>query len=176
MSESPLCGSAPVRKVTVDPEIAKSEPEVSSTPFFLSIRLETGAGILARVKIAFEPLAVPPGISASMNVAPLVPDAALATSVLTVDCRLETVLLMLPTVVLKLPTVEVTVFKELEMAFRYELRPVTCPMPRVADVVVVVVLGTVDRTWLRFNGEALGPTCQVSTQLVRPSPLVYTAR
>jgi hypothetical protein len=70
---------------------------------------------------------------------------------------------------------EVTVLRDVERAFRYELNPVTCPI----EIAVVPEEppdeGKVVLTCASVRGLLLGPTCHVSTQLVNPSRLLKVA-
>ena len=94
---------------------------------------------------------------------------------LTVAFRFDTDVPKPESVVLKPLKLDVTVLRDVDNAFRYELKPVTCPI-EIAEVPDEVPdEGNVVRTCASVSGVVLGPTCQVSTQLVRPSRLLKVA-
>src|SRR5712692_8630101 len=68
---SPGCGTAPARNCTVDPVSVKSIPGFCTTPFRNIARLVAGLGVLASVKVPFDPSTVPAGTSPSTNCGPL---------------------------------------------------------------------------------------------------------
>jgi hypothetical protein len=94
----------------------------------------------------------------------------------TVAFRFDTDVPRPASVVLNPLKLDVTVFRDADSAFRYELRPVTWPIEIAEDDPEEVPEdGNVVRTCASVNGVVLGPTCQVSTQLVSPSRLLNVA-
>src|SRR3954453_2171374 len=140
------------------------------------MRLVEGLGKLDNKKTVLVPSIVPCGVSLSMK--PGVPDEVgvpFFMTLFTIALRLDTDVSKPASVVLNPLKLDVIVLSDVERAFRYELKPVTCPIEIAVVPEELPDEGKVVRTCASVSGLLLGPTCHVSTQLVSPSRLLNVA-